>query len=93
MVGRLGLLADSFIVFGYGGSAEMFDVRRLWYMLYGVRGMGCMTFVVHIVLRSSYSWQNAARAVPFFYANSHCTYGKLYGCGFVAELFYRIKTI
>jgi len=30
VVGRLGLLADSFIVFGYGGSAEMFDVRRPW---------------------------------------------------------------
>ena len=93
MVDRLGLLADSFIVFGYGDSAEMFDVRRPWYTLCGGCSTGCMTAVVHVVLRSSYSWQNAARAVPFFYANSHCTYGKLYGCGFVAELFYRIKTI
>ena len=55
MVGRLGLLADSFIVFGYGDSAEMFDVRRPWYILYGVRGTGCMTVAVHIVLRSAYN--------------------------------------
>ena len=55
MVGRLDLLADSFIVFGYGGSAEMFDVRRPLYMLYGGCSTGCMTAVVHVVLRSSYN--------------------------------------
>ena len=58
MVGRLGLLADSFIVFGYGGSAEMFDVRRPWYMLYDGRGTRCTTVVVQqplqrICVRSS----------------------------------------
>lgn len=47
---------------------------------------------VHTVERS---YQPRAVAVPFFYVNSHYTYGRLcrYGCGFVAKLFHRIKTV